>query len=146
MKLPSMLLGAAYYHEYQATPDLQRDMELMQAAGFRVIRVGESVWSTWEPQDGRFELDWLEPVLDAAQARGIGVVLGTPTYAIPPWLQRLHPEIAAERHTGQPIPWGIRQEIDCTNPDYLRYAERVIRAVVGRYAGHPAITGYQLDN
>ncbi len=146
MKLPSMLLGAAYYHEYQATPDLQRDMELMQAAGFRVIRVGESVWSTWEPQDGRFELDWLEPVLDAAQARGIGVVLGTPTYAIPPWLQRLHPEIAAERHTGQPIPWGIRQEIDCTNPDYLRYAERVIRAVVGRYAGHPAIIGYQLDN
>lgn len=38
----------------------------MAQAGFSVIRVGESVWSTWEPEDGQFELDWLEPVLDAA--------------------------------------------------------------------------------
>ncbi len=144
--LPSMLLGAAYYPEYQPTPDLGRDLDLMRAAGFRVIRVGESVWSTWEPRDGQFELDWLEPVIDAAQARGIGVVLGTPTYAIPPWLQLSHPGIAAERRTGEPVPWGIRQEIDHTNPDYLRYAERIIRAVVGRYASHPGVIGYQLDN
>ena len=47
-------------------------------AGFTVIRVGESVWSTWEPEDGRFDLDWLQPVLDGAHARGISVVLGTP--------------------------------------------------------------------
>ncbi len=33
----------------------------MAEAGFTVIRVGESVWSTWEPEDGVFDLDWLEP-------------------------------------------------------------------------------------
>ena len=56
-------------------------------AGFTVIRVGESVWSTWEPRDGEFDLDWLQPVLDGAHERGIAVILGTPTYAVPPWLQ-----------------------------------------------------------
>ena len=69
----------------------------MADAGFTVIRVGESVWSTWEPENGRFELDWLQPVLDGAPARGISVVLGTPTYAVPPWLARQYPEIAGER-------------------------------------------------
>ncbi len=56
----------------------------MAEAGFNLIRVGESVWSTWEPRDGDFQLDWLTPVLDAAHAHGIAVMLGTPTYAVPP--------------------------------------------------------------
>jgi beta-galactosidase len=86
-----VLLGAAYYHEYQPVPRLERDLDLMAEAGFSVIRVGESVWSTWEPENGRFELDWLQPVLDGAHERGIAVILGTPTYAVPPWLARQYP-------------------------------------------------------
>lgn len=88
--------GAAYYLEYQPTDDPTRDLDLMRDAHFTVIRVGESVWSTWEPRDGEFNLDWLQPVLDGAHERGIDVVLGTPTYAVPPWLAAAHPEIAGE--------------------------------------------------
>lgn len=44
--------GAAYYLEYQPTDDPTRDLDLMQAAHFTVIRVGESTWSTWEPSNG----------------------------------------------------------------------------------------------
>ena len=138
--------GAAYYAEYQRRPDLEADFELMAKAGFSVIRVGESVWSTWEPEDGRFELDWLEPVLDAAQRHDIGVILGTPTYAVPMWLARRYPEIAAETPSGHRIGWGARQEVNFTHAAYRFHAERVIRQVVGRYRDHPAIIGYQVDN
>ena len=98
------------------TSVLKTDLDLMADARFTVIRVGESVWSTWEPENGRFDLDWLQPVLDGAHERGIAVVLGTPTYAVPPWLARLYPEIAGERATGQRIGWGARQEVDFTHP------------------------------
>jgi beta-galactosidase len=141
-----VLFGAAYYHEYQPAPRLDADLDLMVEAGFSVIRVGESVWTTWEPEDGRFDLDWLQPVLDGAHERDIGVVLGTPTYAAPPWLARKYPEIAAEPSTGQPMPWGGRQEIDYTHPAFKFYAERIIRKIVSRYADHPAVIGYQVDN
>ncbi|HZL06172.1 MAG TPA: beta-galactosidase, partial [Coriobacteriia bacterium] len=141
-----VLFGAAYYHEYQPSPRLDEDLDLMAQAGFSVIRVGESTWSTWEPEDGVFDLEWLEPVLDGAHRRGIAVILGTPTYAVPPWLARKYPEIAGERATGQRIGWGARQEMDFTHPAYLFHAERVIRAVVGRYADHPAVIGFQVDN
>ncbi|WP_062205121.1 beta-galactosidase [Demequina salsinemoris] len=141
-----ILFGAAFYDEYRVTGDLDRDLDLMAEAGFSAIRVGESVWSTWEPEPGRFSLDWLEPVLDGAHSRGIDVVLGTPTYAIPQWLQRLHPEIAAEDATGRPVAWGYRQEINYVNADFRRYAEWVIRAVISRYADHPAVIGFQVDN
>ena len=142
----SIRFGAAYYHEYQPSPRLDDDLDLMQQAGFTVIRVGESVWSTWEPEDGVFDLDWLQPVLDGAHARGIGVILGTPTYALPMWLARTHPEVAADVATGVPNRWGNRQEMDFTNPAFLFYAERIIRKIVTRYRDHPAIIGYQVDN
>lgn len=141
-----VLFGAAYYHEYQPHDRLEQDLDLMAAANFSVIRVGESVWSTWEPDNGRFDLDWLQPVLDGAHARGIAVLLGTPTYAVPPWLVRLYPEIAGERRTGQPIPWGARQEVDFTHPGFRFHAERVIRKIVARYVDHPAVVGFQVDN
>ena len=141
-----VLFGAAYYAEYRPSRAIDEDLDLMQRAGFSVIRVGESVWSTWEPRDGEFELEWLRPVLDGAHSRGISVILGTPTYAVPPWLQVKHPELAAESASGVRVPWGARQEVDYASPVFRSYAERVIRAVVGAYASHPAVIGYQLDN
>lgn len=140
-------LGVAYYNEYLPDPSrLDEDLRLMVAAGIRCIRVGESVWSTWEPEDGRFDLEWMTPILDAAHARGIEVILGTPTYAVPPWLALAHPELAVQRADGSSVPWGGRQEVDYTSPVFRTYAERVIRAVVGRHGRHPAVVGVQLDN
>ncbi|WP_040168039.1 beta-galactosidase [Microbacterium gorillae] len=138
--------GAAYYPEYQPTRSYVEDLDLMVQAGFSVIRVGESVWSTWEPRNGVFDLEWLAPVLDAAHERGIAVILGTPTYAVPPWLQVLHPEIALRRRDGSAVGWGSRQEADQSHPAYRWFAERVTRQVVGRYADHPAVIGFQVDN
>ncbi|MFZ7088902.1 beta-galactosidase [Curtobacterium sp. RRHDQ10] len=142
----SVRFGAAYYHEYQPTTGLAEDMRLMKEAGFTVIRVGESVWSTWEPENGVFDLEWLAPVLDAAEENGIGVILGTPTYAVPMWLARQFPEVNVERGKYQPMGWGARQEIDYAHPAFLFHAERVIRKIAARYADHPAVIGYQVDN
>ncbi|MDT0143349.1 beta-galactosidase [Microbacterium sp. PRC9] len=140
-------LGTAYYNEYLPDRDrLETDLRLMTDAGITCIRVGESVWSTWEPRDGEFDLEWMTPILDAAERHGIAVILGTPTYAVPPWLARAHPELAVVRRDGSRVPWGGRQEADYTSELFRGYAERVIRAVVGRHGRHPAVIGVQLDN
>lgn len=141
-----LLFGAAYYHEYLPYERLATDLDLMSAAHFSVIRVGESVWSTWEPKEGVFDLDWLAPIVDGAHERGISVVIGTPSYAVPPWLRKAYPEATAHRGTGQPIPYGGRQNADFTNPAYRSLVERLVRRIVGRYAGHPGVIGWQVDN
>lgn len=142
----SVGFGAAYYAEYQPRDRLDDDMRLMREAGFSIIRVGESTWSTWEPDDGEFESAWMRRVLDAAAEHGIGVILGTPTYAVPPWLFTEHPEIAAEGARGQRFGWGARQEIDLASPVFRGYAERIIRRIVSEFRAHPAVVGYQVDN
>ena len=66
---------------------------MMQKAGINVVRVGESTWSSWEPRDGEFEFAWMERAIDRLHQAGIRVILGTPTYSIPTWLYKEHPEI-----------------------------------------------------
>ncbi len=99
---PRVLFGAAYDHEYQPHDRLTEDLDLMARARFTVIRVGESVWSTLEPDNGRFDLDWLRPVLDGAHERGISVILGTPTYAVPPTRNRCAPGTTRSKGTSSP--------------------------------------------
>ena len=44
------------------------------------------------------------------------------------------------------ITGGGRQEIDYTHPAFRFHAERVIRRISARYAEHPAVIGWQVDN
>ncbi|MBI4890364.1 MAG: beta-galactosidase [Acidobacteria bacterium] len=144
--MPTVLYGASYYHEYMPEERLARDVALMKQAGLTVVRVGESTWSSWEPRDGQFEFAWMDRVLDAMQGAGIQVILGTPTYSIPPWLYRKHPEILVTRLDGTKATYGIRQNMDISHPAYRYYCERVMRKILAHYKDHPAVIGYQVDN
>jgi beta-galactosidase len=146
MPAPGVLYGAAYYHEYQPYERLRADVQLMQDAGLSLARVGESTWATWEPEDGRFEFAWMERILDALHSADIQVIFGTPTYAIPAWLARKHPEILTQYARGQRAYYGGRQNMDISHPTYRLYAGRIIRRLLEHFARHPAIIGYQLDN
>ncbi len=140
------LYGAAYYSEYTRTDRLEEDIRLMKEAGLSVVRVGESTWSLFEPQDGQFEFDWMDRILDAMHKAGIKVIFGTPTYSIPSWMAVKHPEVLAHTVDDRQRYYGIRQNMDLVNPTYRRYCERIIRKLMEHYAQHPAIIGYQVDN
>jgi beta-galactosidase len=125
---------------------LEKDIDLMQKAGITVVRLGESTWSSWEPQDGHFEFAWMDRVLDRLHKAGIKVIFGTPTYSIPPWMYKKYPDILVTRLGGQKATYGIRQNMDITHPQFLFYAERVIRQLLAHYRNHAAIIGWQVDN
>jgi beta-galactosidase len=142
---PGLLYGCAYYHEYMPHERLAEDIRLMREAGVNFVRLGESTWSSWEPQEGVFETAWIDRVLDAMHAAGIRVMVGTPTYAVPPWLVRAHPDILVTTFKGQ-VGYGGRQNMDIVHPVYRERAERIIRFVVEHVRDHPAVFAYQVDN
>jgi beta-galactosidase len=143
---PAVLYGAAYYHEYMPYDRLDKDVALMKAAGLNVVRMGESTWSLWEPEDSRFEYAWMDRVVDAMGKAGIKVILGTPTYSIPAWMAHQHPEMLARSTDGRENSYGMRQNMDTDSPAYRFYAERLIRHIVAHYKDNPTVIGWQLDN
>lgn len=145
-RMDTVLYGAAYYPEYMPYERLDKDVELMQKAGISVVRVGESSWGLWEPQDGHFEFAWMDRAVDRLHKAGIRIIMGTPTYSIPAWMYKEHPEIVVTRLGGQYLYYGLRQNTDLLNPTYRFYCERVIRKILEHYKDNPAIIGYQIDN
>ncbi len=145
-RFPNVLYGAAYYHEYMPYDRLDEDIALMKQAGLSVVRMGESTWSLWEPEDGHFEYAWMDRVVDAMDKAGIKVIMGTPTYSIPTWMYRAHPEVLARPLGGAPVFYGMRQNMDTDNPTFRFYAERVIRNLVQHYRNNRDVIGWQIDN
>jgi len=144
-KANKLLFGVAYYDEYMPYNRLDKDVEMMKAAGINVVRIAESTWGTVEPQDGAYDFSHIDRVLDAMNKAGISVIIGTPTYAVPTWLAKKYPDVLAITARGQ-NQYGARQNMDITNVHFKYYAERVIRKIMEHVKNHPAIIGYQLDN
>lgn len=143
--MKKLLYGVAYYDEYMPYERLDEDIRMMKEAGINVVRIAESTWSTHEPQNGVFDFSSVDKVLDAMHKAGLHVIVGTPTYAVPTWMVKEHPDVLAVTPRG-PGKYGARQIMDITNPAYLFYSERIIRKLIGRVSGHPAVIGYQTDN
>ena len=143
--MKELLYGAAYYDEYMPYDRLDKDVEMMKKAGINTVRIAESTWSTCEPQPGVFDFSHVERVMDAMEEAGINVIIGTPTYAVPTWMVKAHPDVLAETVKGRGI-YGARQIMDITHPVYLFYAERVIRELMKRTAHRKCVIGFQLDN
>ena len=143
--MKELLYGAAYYDEYMPYDRLDKDVEMMKKAGINTVRIAESTWSTCEPQPGVFDFSHVERVMDAMEEAGINVIIGTPTYAVPTWMVKAHPDVLAETVKGRGI-YGARQIMDITHPVYLFYAERVIRELMKCTAHRKCVIGFQLDN
>ena len=143
--MKELLYGVAYYDEYMPYDRLDKDVEMMKKAGINTVRIAESTWSTCEPQPGVFDFSHVERVMDAMEEAGINVIIGTPTYAVPTWMVKAHPDVLAETVRGRGI-YGARQIMDITHPVYLFYAERVIRELMKRTAHRKCVIGFQLDN
>jgi beta-galactosidase len=144
--MPTVLYGTAYYHEYMPYERLEKDVQMMKAAGFNVVRLGESTWSLWEPEDGRFEYAWMDRVVDAMGKAGIKVIMGTPTYSIPAWMAKQNPEILARKFNGAQNMYGMRQNMNTDSAAYRFYAERLIRKIASHYKDNPNVIGWQVDN
>jgi beta-galactosidase len=145
-QMDTVLYGVAYYPEYMPYERVDRDVELMQKAGITVVRIGESSWGLWEPEDGKFDYAWMDRVVDKLHQAGIRIIMGTPTYSIPAWLYKKHPEIVVTRLGGQYLHFGLRQNTDLMNPTYRSYCERVIRHLLEHYKNNSAVIGWQIDN
>ena len=141
-----MRLGVCYYPEHWPVERWPVDARLMLEAGLSVVRLGEFAWAKMEPAEDHFQWEWLDQAIETLAAEGLQVVLGTPTAAPPAWLVRSHPEILPVDAQGCRRRFGSRRHYCVNSPTYQAYTRHIVNALVERYASHPAVVGWQIDN
>ena len=143
---PSLMMGSAWYPEQWPQVRWDQDLALMEAAHMNVVRVGEFAWSTLEPQEGRFEFDWLERAIAQAARHHIRVVLGTPSAAPPAWLTSRYPDTLRVDEDGRTEEHGNRQQFSFSSPRYRTLARRIAEKMAIRFGHDPNVIGWQIDN
>jgi len=141
-----ILFGGDYNPEQWPREVWHEDARLMVRAGVNLVTVGVFSWATLEPHEGEFELEWLADVLDLLHAAGIAVDLATPTASPPPWLGDRYPETLPVTPEGVRLAYGSRNQFSASSATYRERALAVTRAVVERFAAHPAVAMWHVGN
>ncbi|MBI1983509.1 MAG: beta-galactosidase [Acidobacteria bacterium] len=138
--------GADYYAEDYPPDRIGVDARLMREAGFRTVRLVDTNWERLEPEEGGYDLAWLDRVIRILNEHGIRAILGTSSYVPPAWLAEKHPDFYAVNKEGVRYRWGGMGFMCLHHPVYRSYVEKLVTALAAHYGNHPGVIGWQVDN
>ena len=141
-----MWLGVDYYPEQWDPAFMDADMDTMLELGCNVIRIAEFSWHLMEKTEGHYDFSFFDQVVAKAKKKGLHIIMGTPTAAIPAWLAKKHPDILSQFEDGRKRVFGGRHVCCFNSPVLYEYSEKIIRALVGHYKDETQIIAWQIDN
>lgn len=147
-KLTGFMHGADYNPEqWLHNPEIfKEDIRLMKLARCNVMSVGIFSWSQLEPEEGHFNFEWMDHVLDTFANHALFAWLATPTGARPAWMSEKYPEVLRVTPDRQRNLHGFRHNHCFTSPAYREKVTIMNTKLAERYAKHPAVIGWHISN
>lgn len=137
--------GAAYYPESWPREQIDSDLDKLVAHGLNTVRIAEFAWSAMEPEENKFDFSLFREVVDKCKARGISVVMCTPSATPPSWMEHRYPEVMLEAK-GLKATHGNRRLSCPTNKTFRFFCSRIVEKMAEEFANDENIIGWQLDN
>ncbi|OGC03794.1 hypothetical protein A2276_08070 [candidate division WOR-1 bacterium RIFOXYA12_FULL_43_27] len=142
-----MRFGITFYPDQWSESYWNEAFAKIKEIGFDLVRFNEMGWAQTEPQEGKFDFSLLDKALNLCKKHKLKVILGTGAAQAPQWLIKKYPEILPVANDGQIHPeYGPRPNFCRDNKIYQKYALRLTEKIAARYAKHPAIDMWQIDN
>ncbi len=128
-------------------PDiLEEDLRLMKKAGVNCVTLGVFSWVMYEPEEGRFNFDWLAGIMDRLYAEGIYTILATPSAAHPAWLDAAYPSAVRAGRDGRRCRHGGRVNTCWSSPEFREKVKIVDRKLAERFGSHPGLLLWHIAN
>jgi beta-galactosidase len=141
-----MRIGTYYYPEQWPREQWERDFDHIARLGLQIVHMAEFAWFDLEPSPGQFQFDWLDECLQMAAARKLDVILCTPTASPPIWLSDIFTDTLPVHANGVRSRFGGRRHYNPLSLPFQQATVRIVTAMAERWADHPSIIGWQIDN
>lgn len=125
---------------------LSEDMRLMKLSHCNEMTLGIFAWSALEPEEGKFNFEWMDKVMDDIHKAGGKVILATPSGAKPAWMAQKYVETLRVNDRGERYWYGERHNHCYTSPIYREKVKLINQKLAERYKDHPALIGWHLSN
>jgi len=148
LKLDSFMFGGDYNpDQWLKSPEiLERDIEMFKEAKVNVVSLGIFAWSTYEPLEGEFHLEWMKEIIDKLYENGIYTVLATPSGARPKWLADKYPEVLRVNKDRHRISFGMRHNHCHTSPVYRDKVYIINKMLAENFGNHPGVILWHVSN
>ena len=137
-------LGTCYYPEHWPREMWEKDALRMVELGLSWVRIGEFCWSRIEPQEGSFDFEWLDAVVEVLRRHNLDIIMGTPTATPPRWVLDKYPDMLAVDKMGNERKFGSRRHYCFSHLGYRKEAARITREIANRYGS--TVQAWQTDN
>lgn len=142
-----LFVGTNYQPFDRAGRDqIQRDIDRMQQAGMKVVRMGDLSWDAFEPNEGKLDFKLFDWIMDRMQVAGLKVILDIPGQPAPIWLHHKYPGVDIVTQNGVQLDPAERYMDNISDPDYKRLLARMADTLTKRYAKHPALFAIGYNN
>lgn len=138
--------GGDYNPEQWPKEVWDEDHRHFGTAGIDTLTVGVFIWSLTQPAEDTYDFTALDDILDRAAAEGRSVCLATGTAALPPWLAKKYPEVNRTDFEGRRHRYGQRHNFCPSSPAYRRLSTQLAARLAERYAHHPALLAWHINN
>ncbi len=144
---PTTILYGGDYNPEQWSEDIWlEDMRLMQLAKVNMVSINIFSWAMLEPKSDHYHFEQLDRIMDMLAQHGIAADLATATASPPTWMSRLYPSMLPLTRDGKRLSHGSRQHYCPNSPDYRRKAAELAQRLAERYATHPALQMWHINN
>lgn len=148
-QFPSSLLHGGDYNPEQwlDKPEiLEQDLEYFRKAGINTVTLGVFSWAVLEPEEGRYEFQWLEDIINRLYENGISTILATPSGARPKWLADTYPEVLRVDTARRRALFGSRHNHCYSSPVYRQKVKQINMELAKRFGSHPAVILWHISN
>lgn len=147
-KFPQLLHGGDYNpDQWLDYPEiLEEDIRLMKEAHVNCVSLGIFAWASLEPEEGRYELDWLETIIQNLYDNGIYTILATPTGAMPHWLTAKYEEVMQVTKEGIRRLPGNRHNFCQSSPIMREKMRQINGKLAERFGKHPGVIAWHISN
>lgn len=148
IKYGHFLHGGDYNPEqWLDRPDvLKQDIEYFKKAHINTVSVGIFSWAVLEPEEGKYNFDWLEEIINNLYKEGIYTILATPSGARPKWMADKYPEVLRMDDDRTRRFFGGRHNHCFTSPVYREKVHAIDKRLSERFGKHPAVLLWHISN
>lgn len=139
-------LGSAWYPEQWPEERWAEDLRLMKAHGANVVRIGEYAWSRMEPEEGKYDMDWLVRAVRLAAKYDIKVVIGTPSDTPPAWMTQKYPDVSQIDGNGKRVGHGGRRQFSISSKRYRDFCREIVTRMARALGKESNVIGWQIGN
>ena len=141
-----ILFGGDYNPDQWDDATIDEDMKLFEQAGINLLVLPVFAWAKLEPEEGKYDFEWLDNILNKIWEHGIHVFLATPTSAQPSWLSKKYSDVLPVDIAGRRRTHGMRVFFCVNSINYRRRARAIAKALAERYRDFPGLAGWHVAN